>query len=64
MDVYISHMIARKRLIDNANFNDSDSSDDDEPSENSEGHQPEHYGGAVYMSADSDPNVVRISTWK
>ena len=64
MDVYINHMNARKRLISNANFNDSDSSDDDDSNEQSEGHSSGHSGGAVYMSADSDPNVVRISTWK
>lgn len=57
MDLYIQHINRRQSLIvQNIVLEESD---DDEIIEEYQAVS----GGAVYMSADSDPNVIRISTW-
>ena len=56
-------MNARRQLVMNNNVVESDSDDECDECDEYSG-QTSHSGGTVYMSADSDPNVTRISTWK
>ena len=64
MDIYINHMNKRLSLITNLNAVDSDMDDDDDDDDCYSNECPNgHSGGSVYMSADSDPNVIRINTW-
>lgn len=58
MDIYIQHINRRQSLIvQNIVLEESD--EDDEIIEEYQ----TAVGGTVYVSADSDPNVIRINTW-